>query len=386
MVFSLAAMVMKSGYLCGLLALLWAQERYCPVDKVFLRWSAAQRTQQVQDTGDTLWVPVVFHVIAADSSRWLPPGRLYDQLLALNRDYAQVKIQFYLPLRGPQGEAACGVTWTISPLGAGHDYRTEEDTLKRLIFWPVDSFVNVWVVENMVDNTIGYARALSDATSLPGIVLVQAVTGNRIGTLRPFDWGRTGGHEMGHVFSLLHPFEGGCAGLTPADCALAGDEICDTPGQRNPAFGCPAPGSQNTCPDQPVDLPDPLDNIMGYVDDSCMTRFTPLQSQRMRTYLLTVGSTLISPENRQARGNALQDAACEAILSLSRPEKPRPHLTILSDRIEITPTALLALYDGMGRCLMQGHGTLSTAGLPTGWYILQLPTFGLVKRFFHPGP
>jgi len=55
---------MKSGYLWGLLALLWAQERYCPVDKVFLRWSTAQRTQQVEDTGDTLWVPVVFHVIA----------------------------------------------------------------------------------------------------------------------------------------------------------------------------------------------------------------------------------------------------------------------------------------------------------------------------------
>jgi hypothetical protein len=56
---------------------------------------------------------------------------------------------------------------------------------------------------------------------------------------------------------------------------------------------------------------------MGYVDDSCMTRFTPLQGQRMRTYLLTVGSALISPENQQARGNALQESFCEAILSPS---------------------------------------------------------------------
>lgn len=376
---------MKKSFLWGLFALVWAQVRHCPVDKGFLRLSAGQSTQRVQDTGDTLWVPVVFHVIAADSSRWLPPGRLYDQLIALNRDYTQVKIQFYLPSRGPQGEPTCGITWTVSTLGVGHDYRTEEDVLKRLIFWPVDSFVNTWVVESMADNTIGYARPLLDSIGLPGIVLIQAVTGNRLGTQRPFDWGRTGGHEMGHVFSLLHTFEGGCAGLTPADCALAGDEVCDTPGQQNPAFGCPAPGSQNTCADQPIDLPDPLDNIMGYVDDSCMTRFTPLQGQRMRTYLLGVGSTLISSENRQARGDALRNGACEAILGLPRPEKHRPHIAILSDRIEITPTAPFALYDGMGRCLQQGYGTLSTEGLPTGWYILRLPTFGLVRRFFHPG-
>ena len=385
MVFSLAAMVVKIGLLWGLLALLWAQVRYCPVDKGFLRLSTGQSTQRVQDTGDTLWVPVVFHVVAADSSRWLPPGRLYDQLIALNRDYARVKIQFYLPSQGPQGESTCGITWTVSPFGAGHDYSIEEDALKRLIFWPIDSFVNIWVVESMADNTIGYARPLSDTISMPGIVLIQAVTGNREGTQRPFDWGRTAAHEMGHVFSLLHTFQDGCVGLTPADCALAGDEICDTPGQRNPTFGCPAPGSQNTCIDQPTDLPDPLDNIMGYVDDSCMTRFTPLQGQRMRTYLLTVGSTLISPENHRARGDALRNGACEAILSLPRPEKPRPHFTILSDRIETIPGAPLSLYDATGRCLRQGYGTLSTEGLSAGWYILQLPTFGLFRRFFHSG-
>lgn len=385
-VFSLASMALRKALLLGIGFVVWAQRAHCPVDRSFLRLPVAWSTMRVQDGGDTLWVPVVFHLIASDSSRWLSASRVQDQLQALNRDFAQVKVQFYLPARGPQGQPTCGITWTLSALGAGHDYRTEEDTLKKLIFWPPDSFVNIWVVENMADNTIGYARALSDSASLPGIVLVQAVTGNRVGTQRPFDWGRTAVHEMGHVWSLLHPFEGGCAGLTPADCAIAGDEICDTPAQRGPHFGCPAPGSKNTCPDQPTDLPDPVDNLMGYVDDSCMTRFTPLQGQRMRTYLLTVGSALISPENQQARRNALQESFCEAILALPQPSRPTPTLSILPDRVEVTPPALLSLYDGMGRLLRQGYGSLSTEGLSPGWYLVQLPTWGLVKKFFYLEP
>ena len=316
----------------------------------------------------------------------LSVGRVLDQLYALNRDFRQAKIQFYLPAYGPSGEPTCGITWTLSHFGAAHDYRTEEDSLKSLIYWPTDSFINIWVVERTADNTIGYARALSDPVSLPGIVLVQAVTGNRAGTQWPFDWGRTATHEMGHVFSLLHPFEGGCAGLTPADCATAGDEICDTPAQRDPHYGCPSLGSKNTCIDQPTDAPDPVDNLMGYVDDSCMIRFTPIQIARMRAYLLTVGSVLISPENRSARGNALQQTQCEAILALPRPTLPTPALSILPDRIEATPPTLLILYDGMGRLIRQGFGLLSTEGLAEGYYILQIPTYPLTKKFFYFRP
>jgi len=364
--------------------LLWAQGRYCPVSREFLQLPAGcSENFRVQDSGDTLWVPVVFHLVAGENSRMLSAGRILDQLYALNRDFVQVKIQFYLPARGPQGQPTCGITWTLSPFGVSHDFRTEEDSLKSLIYWPTDSFVNIWVVENTIDNTIGYARALSDNVSLPGIVLVQAVTGDRVGTQRPFDWGRTAVHEMGHVLSLLHPFEDGCAGLTPADCATAGDEICDTPAQQAPHYGCPGPGSKNTCIDQPIDGPDPVDNLMGYVDDSCMTRFTPLQIARMRGYLLAAGSVLISSENRQMRGNALREALCEAILALPRPAPSAPALSLLPDRIETNPPASMVLYDAMGRPIRQGFGVLSTEGLTEGLYIIQGITCPIRHRFFY---
>jgi hypothetical protein len=106
----------------------------------------------------------------------------------------------------------------------------------------------------------------------------------------------------------------------------------------------------------------------------------------MRTYLLTVGSALISPENQQARGHALQESFCEAILALPQPLRPTPALSILPDRVEVTPPAPLSLYDGMGRLLRQGYGSLSTEGLSPGWYLVQLPTWGLVKKFFHLEP
>lgn len=357
------------------------------MSREFLRLSVGYGEKlRVQDSGDTLWVPVVFHLVGGESSRMLSAGRILDQLYALNRDFAQTKIQFYLPANGPQGQPTCGITWTLSPFGVSHDYRTEEDSLKNLIHWPVDSFINVWVVESTIDNTIGYARALSDNVSLPGIVLVQAVTGDRVGTQRPFDWGRTAVHEMGHVLSLLHPFQDGCAGLTPGDCATAGDEICDTPAQREAHYGCPAPSSKNTCSDQPTDGPDPVDNLMGYVDDSCMTRFTPLQITRMRAYLLTAGSVLISPENRQIRGNALQETRCETILTLSQPVPPAPALSILPDRIETNPPIPLVLYDAMGRSIRQGFGVIPTEGLAEGLYIIHGVAHPIRHKFFYFRP
>jgi len=367
----------------GLMGLGMGQVRFCPVDRTFLKlWPSPISSLRIQDGGDTLWVPVVFHLVASDSSRWLPRERVLDQMVALNRDFLQARVQFYLPAYGPGGLPTCGVTWHVSPWGDQHNWMTEEDSLKALVCWPPDSFVNIWVVEHMTQNVIGYARALTDREGVPGMVLAREVTGNRRGTARPFDWGRTAVHEMGHIFSLLHPFEGGCQGLTPADCHTAGDEICDTPGQRSPAFNCPALGSQNTCTEVPTDLPDPLDNLMSYVDDSCMFVFTPLQIQRMRTYLLVAGAALLSPINQQARGRALNDADCQRLLFLPSAPALRSVLRILPHRIESTLPTYIWLYNGLGRCLREGWTPLSLEGLPVGLYVIQLSD-GAVQKFFH---
>ena len=385
MVLSVEAMALRLSlwFFWGVVSLLFGQ-RVCPVDKAFLRVKqSAVALQPRQSHTDTLWVPVVFHLIAQDSSGWLPDSRIASQMRALNRDFAQAKIQFYLPRYGPQGEPTCGVTRTLSPY-ANHDWTSEENTLKNLIQWPPDSFVNIWVVERMVLNTIGYARALRDTEGVAGVVLVASVVGDRDGAQVPYDWGRTAVHEMGHVFSLYHPFEGGCVGMTPQTCATEGDEICDTPPQARPHYGCPSP-VPNTCSETPTDRPDPLDNLMGYVDDSCMEVFTPQQAARMRDFLIQAGPALISEENHVRRGRTLAPAeACAAVAALPSVSQLPLHWSVEGSvlRIHSPDPCTISLYDALGRQILRTEGVeVSVAHLPEGAYVGRIERQGIVQFF-----
>ncbi|MCS7296919.1 MAG: M43 family zinc metalloprotease [Bacteroidia bacterium] len=350
--------------------LLWAQ-RVCPVDKAFLHLPSPMPSLLTRiQSEDTLWIPLAIHVVLPSEDISFPPERIRSQLRALNRDFAQAGIQFYLPKRGPGGLPTCGVTWHFSPLG-DHDWTLQEDTLKRFVRWDPDSFLNVWIVYNMPMQVIGYARALGDSTGLAGVVLKAEIVGEGEEVRPPFNRGRTAVHEMGHVFSLLHPFEGGCRGGSPETCAIEGDEICDTPPQHQSHFGCPSP-PPNTCWEEPMDLPDPIHNFMGYTDDDCMTHFTPQQIERMRHFLQSYGSVLISETNRQARGwyePLLPECAVVSTL-LNVPFRPSLHRHGHEIRIENVDE--IRVYDAMGRLLIIRSGSIvEMIDLPSGLYFIE---------------
>lgn len=347
----------------------------CPVNKNFLRTSfVALSGFSFRDGGDTLWVPLAVHVIEKVAGE-IPDERVGKQVQILNRDYAAAKIQFYLPRYGPGGVPTCGVTRTVSPL-ANHDWTSEEDTLKRSVYWPPDSFLNVWIVSWMPMQVIGYARALGDTVSLPGVVLLGDVVGEGPGLRSPYDKGRTAVHEIGHVFSLMHPFEGGCRGTTPATCAIEGDEICDTPPQRQAHYGCPSL-STNTCQEVPTDLPDPVTNFMGYVDDGCMTHFTPEQIWRMRLFLLAYGTILISEENKQARGfRATLSPSCGSLSALG---SESVNASGQGREPLISGAKILGLYDSAGRLIWrEGGEKLDMSTLSPGLYIAIVMRGGIV--------
>lgn len=102
-----------------------------------------------------------------------------------------------------------------------------------------------------------------------GVVLLNATLPG--GTASPFAQGDTAVHEVGHWLGLMH---------TMGSCTTD-DGVSDTPRAR-PSYTCAV--GVDTCPAD-VGL-DPIRNYMGYVDDACMSEFTPGQSARMDSMAL----------------------------------------------------------------------------------------------------
>jgi len=83
-----------------------------------------------------------------------------------------------------------------------------------------------------------------------------------------YNQGNTLIHEVGHWLGLFHTFQDGCR--------PPGDYVSDTPSQATPDYQCAV--AVATC--GPRVFHD-VHNYMNYVDDKCMTHFTPGQYSRI---------------------------------------------------------------------------------------------------------
>jgi hypothetical protein len=102
--------------------------------------------------------------------------------------------------------------------------------------------------------------------------------------------GKCWSHEMGHFFSLAHTFDtsGGLEFVNESNCAAAGDSICDTPADINPApvnAACQWTGT-NTDPHGQLYTPI-IGNIMSYHPSTCKTPFTVGQLNKMLNWYIS---------------------------------------------------------------------------------------------------
>lgn len=203
-----------------------------------------------------LYIPVVFHIIHTNGPENIPDANIYNAMDYINHDWshqnpfqtgvvgygtannpfdtvqADMRIQFRLAKLDPDGNCTNGIDRIYS-----HLTNTADDQSK-LNQWPRDKYLNIWVIHDFKTATAGvqpaaYALFPSGAQWYPqgdGVICLYTY----VGTLSPSVGGVSGhgstlSHEIGHYFSLEHPWGSGDITLPVASRTCGDDGVDDTP-------------------------------------------------------------------------------------------------------------------------------------------------------------
>ncbi len=275
-----------------------------------------KRLQEMQEAAplrndEVFTIPVVVHVIhtgeAIGSGPNIPDEQVFSAIQALNEDFRKIAgtngdgigvdtgIEFCLAVRDPQGNSTTGIVrvdgsvlpaYAADGIQATGDVGAPELEVKSLSNWPIQDYMNIWVVSEIEGNNAqsgiqGYSRFPVNSI-VDGLVVLYNAIGT-VGNIKSSTaLNRTVTHEVGHYLGLYHTFHltNNCNG--ESNCNTQGDRVCDTP-QTVSSPSCSTQG----CGNQQVE------NYLDYTPQTCMNAFTEGQRTRMRNTILADRSSLL---------------------------------------------------------------------------------------------
>jgi hypothetical protein len=258
-------------------------------------------------------IPVVVHVVYNTDIEYVSAEQVLTQMKVLNQDYrrtnsdtglapsvfksigADVEIEFVLARQDPSGKPTNGITVTKTTQ-TSFGYKTDLVKSKAdggADAWDPTRYLNIWVC-NLSGGVLGYVPfPMAIGSKNDGVTISYRAFGT-IGNLSPyFNLGRTATHEVGHWLGLYHPWG------RPDSSGCTSDEVDDTPVQPNetnyksdncPVF--PYIDNQATCNNSPNGRM--FSNFMDYTRDACMNMFSVGQATRMRSFLETNRTSMLT--------------------------------------------------------------------------------------------
>lgn len=232
--------------------------------------------------GETLVIPVVFHVIHDYGPENISDAQIYDAIEKINADFSATNTDFIntipefqdiavdcdIEFRLAQKELSGGCTNGITRTASLRTYNGSDAA--KLDGWQSGKYLNIWVVKSLPAGTAAYAYYPTSIVGImhtvDGIICRYDYVGT-IGTAGSYA-AHVLSHEIGHYLNLQHPW-----GNTNAPGVACGDDqVPDTP-MTEGWTSCYLTG--NTCGGG-------VDNVQNHMDYSyCTTMFTEDQKSRM---------------------------------------------------------------------------------------------------------
>ncbi len=338
-------------------------------------------------------IPVVFHVLYKNATQNISDAQINSQLDALNRDFrklnadfntvvpaafrplgADMEIVFCKATRTPSGVASTGIT--RKSVASSFNFQNQYYTSTGEPAWDPTKYLNIWIGRFNNNQLLGFAYLPGTAPSIgeDGLCIGDQYFGTTGTASAPFNNGRTGVHEIGHYFGLLHPWgdDGVACGnpyvnqFTPSN----DDRVADTPETDNPHYDCPTfPSNTNTCTSSTNGAM--FMNYMDYVNDACMAFFTAGQKTIMQNTLAGPRLSLLSSNGCASLG--LNEV--EAIKAIAvYPNPVSKYFMITSPQVSIDEVEIFNTVGQLVKTqkLTQTNNVINIEDLAAGTYYLRI--------------